>query len=106
MIKWVNLDKKMVNGIRVENGKDLISSVQNDPYAIGICKITDVNDLSKQGIVESISLLPIDRDGNGKIDYMEKIYDDLNVLSRSVWIGKYPNALFNNLYSISSEQHS
>lgn len=101
MAKLLNLDKITIDGIKVANGKELISLVQKDPYSIGICKITNIPDLNNQVIAESIKLLPIDRNGNGKIDYMEKLYDDLNVLSRAVWIGKYPKALFNNLYFIS-----
>ena len=45
-------------------------------------------------------LLPIDRNGNGLIDYNEKIYDDINDFSRGVWIGKYPKSLFSNIYSV------
>ncbi|TAL64567.1 MAG: hypothetical protein EPN88_10765 [Bacteroidetes bacterium] len=101
MAKLLNLDQITIDGIKVENGKELISSVQKDPYSVGICKITNIPDLNDQSIAESIKLLPIDRNGNGKIDYMEKVYDDLNVLSRGVWIGKYPKTLFSNIYFIS-----
>ena len=51
-------------------------------------------------MVENIRLLPIDRNGNGLIDYNEKIYDDVNDFSRGVWIGKYPKALFSNIYTV------
>jgi glycine cleavage system H lipoate-binding protein/ABC-type phosphate transport system substrate-binding protein len=103
MVKWLKLDQITIDGIKkVKNGKALISSVQRDPYSIGLCKITNITDLNSQFIAESIKLLPIDRNSNGKIDYMEKIHDDLNILSRDTWIGKYPNALVNNLYFISS----
>jgi len=102
MAKLLNVNQITIDGIRVENGEQLISSVQKDPYSIGICKMTNILDLNNQNTAEGIKLLPIDRNGNGKIDYMEKIYDDMNVLSRGVWIGKYPNALFNNIYSISN----
>ena len=98
---FLNLNQITFNGIKVENGKELISSIQKDPNAIGFCKMVNVHDFSNQSIIENIKLLPIDRNGNGEIDYIEKVYDDLNVLSRAVWIGKYPKALFNNIYSIS-----
>ena len=51
---------------------------------------------------ENLSLLPIDKNNNGLIDYNEKIYDDVSLFSRGVWIGKYPKALISNIYSISS----
>jgi len=104
MAELLGLDQSRIDGIKVENGKELISSVRKDPYSIGLCKIISIADLDAQSIAESIRLLPIDRNSNGKIDYMEEIYDDLDILSRGVWIGKYPKALINNLHFISSEK--
>jgi len=99
---FLNLNQITIEGIKVENEKELISSIKKDPYALGFCKMINLVDYKNQSIVEDIKLLPIDRNGNGKIDYIEKIYDDLNVLSRGVWAGKYPKTLFNNIYAISS----
>jgi glycine cleavage system H lipoate-binding protein/ABC-type phosphate transport system substrate-binding protein len=92
------------NGIEVKDGKEMISAIQKDPLSIGFCKMVNLIDYKDQGIAENIRLLPIDRNGNGLIDYNEKIYDDLNSLARGVWIGKYPKLLFNNIYSVSSDQ--
>jgi glycine cleavage system H lipoate-binding protein/ABC-type phosphate transport system substrate-binding protein len=91
-------------GIEAGSGEDLISAIQKDPYAIGFCKMVNVMNFSNQSIAENIRLLPLDRDGNGIIDSNEKIYDDLNVFSRGVWIGKYPKTLFSNIYSVASDQ--
>ncbi|HUS86161.1 MAG TPA: substrate-binding domain-containing protein, partial [Bacteroidales bacterium] len=102
MSKLLNVNQIMIDGIKAGDGKELISSVQNDIYSIGICKIANILDPSNQSILEGVKLLPIDRNGNGKIDYMEEIYDDLNVLSRGIWIGKYPRALSDNIYSVST----
>jgi glycine cleavage system H lipoate-binding protein/ABC-type phosphate transport system substrate-binding protein len=102
LVKLLDQTKVEFAGIKIENSEELISSVQKDPYSIGICKMLNLPDLSAQRINEGIRLLPVDRNGNGEIDYVENIYDDLNILSRGVWIGKYPKALFNNIYSISS----
>ncbi|MCK4751180.1 MAG: hypothetical protein KAT15_29175, partial [Bacteroidales bacterium] len=102
--KLLNVDQIRIDGNKVEDGNDLISAVQNDLYSIGICKITDVIDPDHQSLFEQVKLLPIDKDGNGKIEYKENIYDDLNAFSRGVWIGKYPDALFSNIYSFSASQ--
>jgi glycine cleavage system H lipoate-binding protein/ABC-type phosphate transport system substrate-binding protein len=93
-----------IKGIEVNSAEEMISAVQKDPYAIGFCKMINILDYKNQGILENIRLLPIDRNGNGLIDYNEKIYDDFNVFSRGIWIGKYPKALFSNIYSVSSDQ--
>lgn len=99
---FLNIPKDKINGIKSEHGSEMILKIQGDPYAIGFCKITNILDATNQGIVENIKLLPIDRNANGRLDYMEKIYDDLYVFMRGVWIGKYPKALCRNIYSIST----
>jgi glycine cleavage system H lipoate-binding protein/ABC-type phosphate transport system substrate-binding protein len=93
-----------LSGIEVANGTELISAIQKDPYAIGFCKMITLLDQKNQNLIENISLLPIDRNNNGIIDYNEKIYSDLSAFSRGVWIGKYPKALFSNIYTIASDQ--
>jgi len=99
---FLNLHQIALNGIETEDGNELISKVQKNPYGIGFCRMADLQDHNNLSTNENIRLLPIDRNGNGEIDYVEKIFGDVNVLSRGVWIGKYPRALYNNIYSISS----
>ena len=99
---FININKINVKGIEVNIGKELVTAVQNDPYAIGFCKLTDIINSGNQDIVENIKLLPIDKNGNGQIDYFEKIYDNLNDFSRGVWIGKYPKKLIGEIYSVSN----
>jgi glycine cleavage system H lipoate-binding protein/ABC-type phosphate transport system substrate-binding protein len=92
------------SGIEVRTGKELIAAIQKDPLAIGFCKMVDLADNKSESLAENVSLLPIDRNSNGIIDSNEKIYDDLNVFARGVWIGKYPKALVSNIFSVSSRQ--
>jgi glycine cleavage system H lipoate-binding protein/ABC-type phosphate transport system substrate-binding protein len=102
--RFLNINQFPVEGIRLSNTKEMITAIQNDPFAVGFCKMVNILDPDKQIMVDKIRLLPIDKNGNGKIDYMEKIYDDLNVFQRGVWIGKYPKTLYRDIYSISSTQ--
>ncbi len=102
--EFLKTDKLKEKGFKVESGKELISAIQKDPNSIGFCKMVDILDFKNQSLLENIAMLPIDRNGNGIIDYNEKIYDDFNSFSRGVWIGKYPKALFSNIYSVSTEQ--
>ncbi len=93
-----------LEGKKVENSNALLSAIQQDPYALGFCKLIDILDLQNQALTEVISLLPLDRNGNGTLDNNEKIYEDYSDFSRGVWIGKYPKALVSNIYSIASTQ--
>jgi glycine cleavage system H lipoate-binding protein/ABC-type phosphate transport system substrate-binding protein len=106
LTKFLSSEYLTLNGIIVENGLEMVSRIQKDPLAIGFCKLTDILDPTNQQIVENIRILPIDRNGNGKLDYNEQIYDKLDVFTRGVWIGKYPKVLYNNIYSVSAAQPS
>ncbi|MHC1702335.1 MAG: hypothetical protein AB9846_00375 [Tenuifilaceae bacterium] len=101
---FLKTDKTKLNGTNVENEEQLISSIQNDPNAIGFCKLANIVDNKNENLVQGIKLLPIDKNNNGKIDYNENIYGDLNTLMRGVWIGKYPRELCGNIFSVSSER--
>lgn len=74
----------------------LLSALKSDKYAIGICRLTDIQESESS----EIRIIPIDRNGNGSIDYNENIYSDFNSFERGVWIGKYPKELVTNIYSV------
>lgn len=47
----------------------------------------------------SFQLIPIDRNGNGRLEENESFYSDYEDFSRAVWLGKYPKALSFTLYA-------
>ncbi len=93
-------------GISLENEGKVISSVQDDPYAVGFCKMNSILQSDKQNMTENIRLLPIDKNGNGQLDNMENIYANADDFSRGVWIGKYPKALSNDIYAVTAGETS
>jgi len=101
---FLKMNRPNINGIKITSGEEMISAIQKDPNALGFCKLVQIMDLKNQNLAENISLVPIDKNGNGKIDYMENIYENLPAFSRGVWIGKYPKALSGNIYSVSSQK--
>jgi glycine cleavage system H lipoate-binding protein/ABC-type phosphate transport system substrate-binding protein len=102
--KFIDISQVPADGIYTGSVEEMITAIRNDPYSIGFCKMVSIAGPDKQSMIENISFLPIDKNGNGKIDYMEKIYDDINVFARGVWIGKYPKALYSDVYYVSSGQ--
>lgn len=94
------------NGIEVRTAEELIKNIQNDPYALGFCKLSDIVNIDNQDFASNIMLLSIDKNGNGKMDYFENIYGSLNDFVRGVWIGKYPKSLINNFYAITTSTTS
>jgi len=101
---FINTKQSNINGIKIASGQEMISAIQKDPNALGFCRLVQIIDLKNQSLADNIKLVPIDKNGNGKIDYMENMFDNLQSFSRGVWIGKYPKALSGNIYSVSSQK--
>ncbi len=104
LAKFFQISQIPSMGIKLLSKDELVSAVQNDPLAIGFCSVSAILQPGNQSLVSNISLLPIDKNANGKIDNTEDIYSDLNAFMRGIWIGKYPKALYNNISVESSEQ--
>ena len=96
------IGKPLINGSSAvfTGSEDLISSVQSDPYAIGLCKMKSLFVHGSSILPKTLKILPIDKNGNGRVDYVENIYNDHESISRGVWIGKYPRELINNIYTM------
>jgi len=95
---FLKINKPTYNLHLLSTKNEIIAAVQNDVNAIGFCKLSDIVD--GNNFTSDITVLPIDRNENGKIDYSEKIYGDLQSFMRGVWIGKYPKELSNNIYAV------
>jgi len=91
--------------LTAQPASELIKNVQDDKYAIGFCRLTDVLNSEKDELIAGIRLLPLDRNGNNAIDFTEKIYGSLGDFRRGVWIGKYPDELVSNIYTIMPAVH-
>jgi glycine cleavage system H lipoate-binding protein len=101
---FIGIEAIPSGNIRILDKTELVTTIQKDPNALGFCLLTDITDPEKQLCAENILLLPIDRNMNGKVDYLESFYDDLNMFSRAVWIGKYPRPLYTDIHIISKDQ--
>ena len=99
---FANIKHSEIMGTRVSSEQELVSAIGNDPYGLGFCRLNTVTNKTGKSLISQIKLLPIDKNGNGKIDYNEDFYSNLQEFSRGVWIGRYPQALSGRIYSISS----
>jgi len=93
-------DQEKINGRYFTSGSDIISETGGDVFSVGFCKLSDLQNLAEGSIPEKISILPIDKNGNGIIDSGEDIYSDLTSFTRGVWIGKYPKSLYSSVFSL------
>ena len=99
---FINSNQLSTSEIQLLSNQEMISAIQKDPNAIGFCNLTQITDPDNQNLLEGLKFVPIDKNANGKIDYVENIYDNIETFTRGVWIGKYPNALSSVIYSVSS----
>ena len=90
---------KSIEGISVENNEKLIAAIQNDPYSIGFIKLSNLIKLNDQ----NITIMPVDLNGNEKIDDFENVYTDLQTFLGKAWFVKFPKELIGNIYSIASK---
>jgi glycine cleavage system H lipoate-binding protein/ABC-type phosphate transport system substrate-binding protein len=83
---------------------ELLASIAADKYAVGFCKLVDVLGKDKNVLAENIAILPVDKNGNNRIDGFENIFSDPKKLTRGVWVGKYPRELCCDIYAVSASQ--
>jgi glycine cleavage system H lipoate-binding protein len=75
-----------------------------DPLGLAFVNLADIRVAEGIGLPEGLAFLPIDKNGNGSLDYMEDIYGNANELQRGAWIGKYPRALCGSVYAVSENR--
>lgn len=106
LVKYCRTDISALLQIRIPEKGEFINSVQNDPYAIGFCRLADVLDQANGKIVEKLSFVPVDKNENDRIDSFEMIYGNVDELNRGIWIGKYPPALCSDVVAVMKEKPS
>lgn len=79
--------------------KDIREVIAKNPYSLGFCRLSDLTDPST-GLDKILAVVPIDLNGDNKIDHFENIYSSIAALERGVWIGKYPKSLYENIYLV------
>ena len=58
----------------IQNTDEMLLKIQNEKYALGFCKLVDIIDPETQKMKEGLSLVPIDINGNNKVELVENIY--------------------------------
>ncbi len=87
-----------IQGMKVWTPAEVIEAVQKNQFAVGFCLLSDLRNAANT----NLGVLPIDKNGNGRMDNFENIYGNLDEFTHGVWIGKYPTALSHNIYAIST----
>ena len=89
-----------ISGKLTGKTEDVFAAVQKDIFAIGFSTLNALKTYSQQSGNDNIRLLPVDKNGNGRMDTFENIYRNTDEFTHGVWIGKYPAALSECIYAV------
>lgn len=95
--KYFNKKQEDLLGVAVYGDPGLAQAVKKDVTAIGFNNIAYLYDLKTRKQVAGVHALPIDVNGNGKIDADENFYDTVDKLTDAIAAGKYPSPPARNL---------
>lgn len=104
LAEFLDAEQAISNARIIKDVDELLSFIRNDKYSLGFCSLVSIIDFDNQKLVNGISLLPIDKNGNNRVDYIENFYSSFDDFSRAVWLGKYPRVLSSNIHTVAGEQ--
>ncbi|MBU4221066.1 MAG: substrate-binding domain-containing protein [Euryarchaeota archaeon] len=80
-----------LNGVGVNGDPGLAEAVRQDKIGIGYNNIGFAYDANTRKPVEGIEIIPLDLNGNGKIDQNESFYGTMDEIVEAIGAGKYPS---------------
>jgi len=88
-------------GIGVNGDPGLADALRNTPGGIGYNNLNFIYDVSTGTKYPGLEVIPLDLNGNGKIDPEENFYDNLNGVMAAIKDGRYPSPPARELYFVS-----
>jgi phosphate transport system substrate-binding protein len=95
--KYFGKKQEDLLGVGVYGDPGLALAVKKDIIGIGYNNLAYLYDLKTRKQVAGIRALPIDVNGNGKIDAEENFYGTIDELTQAIGEGKYPSPPARNL---------
>jgi phosphate transport system substrate-binding protein len=89
-----------LQGTAVFGDPGLAQAVQKDPDGVGFNNIVFVYDASTKKPSNGVIPLPIDLNGNGKIDPEEAFYGTITDITQAIAAGKYPSPPARDLFFV------
>ncbi len=98
--KYMDANQEDLLGVGVYGDPGLAEAVRQDTRGIGYNNINYVYDAETRKQVEGIVVLPIDVNGDGKIDESEDFYSDRDSIVQAIATGKYPSPPARDLHFV------
>lgn len=99
--QYMGKKQEDLNGFGVFGDPGVVEAVKKDPLGIGYNNVNFAYDAATKKPMGSIAVLPLDINGNGKIDPEESFYDNRDALTKAIAIGQYPSPPARVLYLVS-----
>jgi phosphate transport system substrate-binding protein len=90
-------------GVGVFGDPGLAQAVKKDPLGIGFNNIGYAYDATTRKQIKGLKVIPIDLNGNGKIDTDENFYASMDELMAAIASGKYPSPPSRELFFVLKE---
>lgn len=90
-----------IEGIGINGDPGIAEALKKDPNGIGYNNIAYVYDINTKKKYEGIDVIPLDLNGNGKIDSLENFYNNLDEIIAAIKDNRYPSPPSRNLYFVS-----
>lgn len=99
--KYLGKNQESIEGIGVFGDPGISDAVKNDILGIGYNNVIYAFDIKSRKPYPGVDVLPIDINGNGKIDANENFYSSLDSVMLAIREGIYPSPPARDLYLIS-----
>ncbi len=98
--QFLGKNQEDLQGVGVYGDPGLAEAVAKDPAGIGYNNINYAYDGQTKLPVKGIKVLPIDIDGNGKIDESENFYNSSDQIVKAIGADKYPSPPARDLHLV------
>jgi phosphate transport system substrate-binding protein len=99
--QYMGKKQEDLTGFGVFGDPGVVEAVKKDPLGIGYNNVNFAYDAATKKPMDAIAVLPLDINGNGKIDPEESFYDTRDALTRAIATGQYPSPPARVLYLVS-----
>jgi len=98
--QYLGKKQEKLKGIGVYGDPGLANAVKKDPLGIGYNNVNFAYDVKTKKPVDGIVVMPIDLNGNGKLDKDENFYATRDELVKAIAEGKYPSPPARDLHFV------
>ncbi len=99
---WLGAKQEDLEGTAVFGDPGVTSVVQRDKIGIGFNNIAYAYDINSKKPYRHIAVMPLDLDGNGRIDPEEDFYSTSTELNAAIADGRYPAPPARNLFLVAN----